>query len=72
MIIESLDSTVEQVFFWLGVVGGSLSLLFLLAVEVNRKGVFQSTHGNKSLQNDKAVGTAMITTILSVISLLHH
>ncbi|MHA1185667.1 MAG: hypothetical protein ACTSXA_04535 [Candidatus Heimdallarchaeota archaeon] len=69
MSIENLDSIIEQFFFWLGVVLGSCSLIYIFSVEVNRRRVFQSSNGARSLQSDLSVGYAMIGVIISAISI---
>lgn len=69
MIIESLDSIVEKIFFWGGLALFIISFLYVILVRPNSKGVFQLFYGKWSLQPDKAVGNAMLTTVLSTISM---
>ena len=69
MVLESLDTAVEQFFFWAGIVFALISAFYLIVCRPNKKGVFQTLFGGYSLQSDKSVGYAMLGVMVSTISI---
>lgn len=63
------DIVVNQASLWVGVIGAFLTIVWLLTIRVNRKGVYQSKIGNKSLQSDrKVVGGFLAFSTFCVIT----